>query len=71
MSCVFHDLHFLNFCTVPENVEDEIVGSISFVEQYSNRYGALHPPFYQGTLEDAIKEACQKSAKDVSTVPYS
>ncbi|KAF2904052.1 hypothetical protein ILUMI_02149 [Ignelater luminosus] len=49
---------------IPEHVEDEIVGSISFSEQFSARYGPIHAPFYQGTLEDALKEACPKSAKD-------
>lgn len=51
--------------SVPDNVEDEIVGSISFSEQFTARYGPVHPAFYQGTLEDAIKEACAKPAKDV------
>ncbi|KAK5649011.1 hypothetical protein RI129_003903 [Pyrocoelia pectoralis] len=49
---------------IPEHIEDEIVGSISFSEQYTARYGDVHPTFYQGTLEDALKEACPKSAKD-------
>ncbi|XP_022921054.1 FAS-associated factor 1 [Onthophagus taurus] len=49
---------------IPEMIEDEIVGSISFVERFSTRYGAIHPQFYQGTLEDALKEACQRPAKD-------
>ncbi|KAF5300903.1 hypothetical protein FQR65_LT09066 [Abscondita terminalis] len=49
---------------IPEHIEDEIVGSISFSEQFTARYGDNHPTFYQGTLEDALKEACPKSAKD-------
>lgn len=40
-------------------------GSITFSEQFTARYGHIHPAFYQGTLEDAIKEACSKPAKDV------
>lgn len=52
---------------IPENVEDEIVGSITFAEQFTTRYGPIHPAFYQGTLEDALKEACTKPAKEVST----
>lgn len=52
---------------VPDNVEDEIVGTISFSEQFTARYGPVHPAFYQGTLEDVIKEACAKPAKDVNT----
>ncbi|CAH1113595.1 unnamed protein product [Psylliodes chrysocephalus] len=49
---------------IPENVEDEIVGSITFSEQFTARYGPVHPAFYQGTLDDAIKEACSRPAKD-------
>ncbi|KAF5282552.1 hypothetical protein FQA39_LY04959 [Lamprigera yunnana] len=49
---------------IPEHVEDEIVGSISFSEQFTARYGENHPTFFQGTLDDALKEACPKSAKD-------
>lgn len=51
--------------SVPEDVEDEIVGCITFNEQFNNRYGPIHPAFYQGTLEDAMKEACNKPAKEV------
>ncbi|KAJ8924534.1 hypothetical protein NQ315_007332 [Exocentrus adspersus] len=49
---------------IPDNIEDEIVGSITFSENFTTRYGHIHPAFYQGTLEDAIKEACNKPAKD-------
>lgn len=41
------------------------MGSITFSEQFTQRYGPIHPAFYQGTLEDAQKEACNKPAKDV------
>lgn len=64
--CFFQNrLLFIPFA-VPENVEDEIVGSITFSEQFTARYGPVHPAFYQGTLDDAIKEACSRPAKDVS-----
>nr|XP_023019734.1 FAS-associated factor 1 [Leptinotarsa decemlineata] len=49
---------------IPDNIEDEIIGSITFSEQFTARYGHIHPAFYQSTLEDAIKEACSKPAKD-------
>ncbi|XP_018334151.1 FAS-associated factor 1 [Agrilus planipennis] len=49
---------------IPEDVEDEIIGTITFSDRFTARYGPVHPSFYQGTLEDALKEACQKSAKD-------
>ena len=42
------------------------MGSIQFVENYIQRYGEPHPIFYQGSLEDALREACHKPAKDVS-----
>ncbi|XP_063227416.1 FAS-associated factor 1 isoform X2 [Bacillus rossius redtenbacheri] len=49
---------------IPDNVEDETVGCIHFAEEFTNRYGVCHPDFYQGSLEDAVKEACLKPAKD-------
>lgn len=49
---------------IPENVEDELIGTITFNERFTGRYGPIHPPFFQGTLEDALKEACNKPAKD-------
>lgn len=49
---------------IPEHIDDEIVGSIGFSERFTQRYGAIHPAFYQGTLDDALKEACSKPAKD-------
>lgn len=49
---------------IPKVVEDEIVGSIHFSEQFTNRYGPVHPTFYQGTLDDALREACNKPARD-------
>ncbi|XP_060519665.1 FAS-associated factor 1 [Cylas formicarius] len=49
---------------IPEHVEDELIGTITFAERFTNRYGPIHPAFYQGTLEDALKEACAKPAKD-------
>ena len=52
---------------VPENVEDELIGTITFNERFTTRYGPIHPAFYQGTLDDALKEACNKPAKEVST----
>lgn len=30
------------------------------------RYGEPYPHFYEGTLEEALGEACHKPAKDVS-----
>ncbi|XP_066592439.1 FAS-associated factor 1 [Prorops nasuta] len=49
---------------MPENVEDEIVGTIHFSEQYEKRYGPIHPEFFTGTFEDAVKESCLKPAKE-------
>lgn len=49
---------------IPDNVEDEIVGSLTFIERFTARYGPIHPAFFQGTLEEAIQEACNKPAKD-------
>ncbi|GAB0092562.1 FAS-associated factor 1 [Sergentomyia squamirostris] len=49
---------------MPDQVNDEIIGSIEFVQNYIQRYGEPHPEFYQGTLSDALAEACHKPAKD-------
>ncbi|XP_050305515.1 FAS-associated factor 1 [Anthonomus grandis grandis] len=49
---------------IPDNVEDELVGTVTFNERFTARYGPIHPMFFQGTLEDALKEACNKPAKD-------
>jgi len=49
---------------IPDNVEDETAGCIHFADEFTNRYGAMHPDFFPGTLEDAIKEACQKPARE-------
>lgn len=47
-------------------VEDETAGCLHFSDEFTSRYGALHPEFFPGTLEDAIKEACMKPAREVS-----
>ncbi|XP_067002925.1 FAS-associated factor 1 [Anabrus simplex] len=49
---------------IPDNVEDETAGCIHFADQFTNRYGECHPEFFPGSLEDAVKEACMKPAKD-------
>ncbi|XP_055630462.1 FAS-associated factor 1 isoform X2 [Toxorhynchites rutilus septentrionalis] len=49
---------------IPDNVDDETIGSIQFVENFVERYGPQHPMFFQGSLEDALKEACRPSARD-------
>lgn len=56
----------MSLILVPDNVEDEAIGCIHFSERFTSRYGGVHPAFFTGTLEDAIKEACSKPAKDVS-----
>ncbi|XP_058055026.1 FAS-associated factor 1 isoform X2 [Anopheles bellator] len=50
---------------IPDNTDDEAIGSIQFVENFVERYGPQHPMFFQGSLEDALKEACHRpSARD-------
>lgn len=51
--------------TVPENVEDETMGTLHFAEQFEKRYGRAHPDFFTGTFDEAIKESCLKPAKEV------
>lgn len=62
--------YFNLYLTVPENVEDEIVGTLHFAEQYEKRYGLNHPEFFTGTFEDAIKESCLKPAKEVCNIYF-
>lgn len=50
---------------MPDNVEDETIGTLHFAEQFEKRYGPAHPEFFAGTFEDAVKESCLKSAKEV------
>ncbi|RZF45641.1 hypothetical protein LSTR_LSTR010592 [Laodelphax striatellus] len=49
---------------IPDGVEDETAGCIHFNDEFTNRYGDLHPEFFPGTLEDAIKESCLKPARE-------
>lgn len=49
---------------VPPDASDEMAGAISFGEEFVNRYGPAYPPFFPGTLDDAIKDSCLKPAKD-------
>lgn len=41
------------------------MGVIHFSEEFRNRYGSCVPMFYQGSLEDALKESVQLPAKNV------
>ncbi|KAL1129663.1 hypothetical protein AAG570_012608 [Ranatra chinensis] len=49
---------------IPDDVDDEATGAVHFSDAFSRRYGDSHPEFFPGTLEDAIKEACMKPAKE-------
>ncbi|XP_063697658.1 FAS-associated factor 1 isoform X2 [Culicoides brevitarsis] len=49
---------------IPDKVDDETVGCMEFIQNYEERYGIQHPVFFQGSLEEAVKEACQKSARE-------
>lgn len=50
---------------VPNNVTDEVAGTIQFAENFIARYGPFYPEFYQGSLDDAVTEAFFRPAKDV------
>ncbi|KAM3960359.1 fas associated factor casp [Aphomia sociella] len=47
-----------------EHVEDEALGCIEFAQRFRARYGPNTPNFFEGTLQDAIKEACLRPAKE-------
>lgn len=49
---------------IPNHTDDEARGSAQFVDNYIQRFGEPHPVFFRGSLEDALKEACHKPAKD-------
>nr|XP_018903943.1 PREDICTED: FAS-associated factor 1 [Bemisia tabaci] len=49
---------------LPNNVEDETAGCAHFADEFRNRYGSNHPDFYPSTLDEAIREACFKPAKE-------
>ncbi|KAL0127510.1 hypothetical protein PUN28_003057 [Cardiocondyla obscurior] len=49
---------------MPENIVDEVMGTLHFAEQFEKRYGPAHPEFFTGTFEDALKESCLKPAKE-------
>lgn len=51
---------------VPDNTDDEELGSIQFVENYIEKFGEPYPTFTQGSLENVLKSACAGPAKDVS-----
>ncbi|CAK1550719.1 unnamed protein product [Leptosia nina] len=47
-----------------EHVEDEALGCIEFAQRFRARYGPNSPNFFEGTLQDAIKESCLTPAKE-------
>lgn len=49
---------------MPPKTEDEAVGCLQFAEEFVSRYGPVHPEFFPGSLENAIKEACMKPARE-------
>ncbi|XP_015372334.1 PREDICTED: FAS-associated factor 1 isoform X1 [Diuraphis noxia] len=49
---------------IAEDTEDELAGCIQFIDEFQNRYGDMRPQFFLGTLDQAIKIACFKPAKD-------
>jgi len=49
---------------MPEGIEDEAMAAIHFSEGFSGRYGHCHPMFFQGSLDDAMKEAVLQPARD-------
>ncbi|XP_005179507.1 FAS-associated factor 1 isoform X2 [Musca domestica] len=49
---------------IPNNTDSEITGSLKFIENYKQRFGEPCPMFFPGSLEDALKEACHKPARE-------
>lgn len=49
---------------------DDTMAAIRFTEEFANRYGDPHPLFFPGSLDDAIRESCNQSAKNVGKTDY-
>lgn len=49
---------------IPCNVEDEMAGSVHFIDEYMRRYGQATPSFLTGTLEDAMREAFHRPVRE-------
>ncbi|XP_013137431.1 PREDICTED: FAS-associated factor 1 isoform X2 [Papilio polytes] len=47
-----------------DHMEDEALACIQFANRFRARYGPNTPNFFEGTLQDAIKESCLKPAKE-------
>lgn len=47
-----------------DHVDDEALGCIEFAQRFRARYGPNTPHFFEGTLQDAIKESCLRPAKE-------
>ncbi|KAL7737615.1 hypothetical protein ACLKA6_007725 [Drosophila palustris] len=54
----------LNRHLITNNTNDETSGSAQFVENYKQRFGEPHPDFFVGSLENALRLACHKPAKE-------
>ncbi|XP_060658983.1 FAS-associated factor 1 isoform X1 [Drosophila nasuta] len=54
----------LNRHLISNNTNDETSGSAQFVENYRARFGEPHADFFIGSLEDALRLACHKPAKE-------
>lgn len=61
----FNNVFLQNKFAVPDNTDDEELGSIQFVENYIEKFGEPYPTFTQGSLENVLKTACSGPAKDV------
>merc|ERR1712223_1225960 len=43
---------------------DDTMAAIRFSEEFANRYGDPHPSFFPGSLDDAIRESCNRPASN-------
>ena len=53
--------HYDKIPMIAESVRDEASGVVAFSSSFDYRYGPIHIPFFQGTLQEAIKEARQNA----------
>jgi len=43
---------------------DDTMAALKFSEEFTNRYGNPHPDFFPGSMDEALKASCSKSAKE-------
>lgn len=59
----FFELVFV--LSVPSDFSSPQEASENFLRVYESRYGEVHPVFFSGSLEDAVRESCHVKSSRV------